>query len=354
MKASIEASAFADGLNVAAGLTKANSHLLAHGCIYIEADAELGIFVTGGDGDSYIRVPCGGEVMEPGEVLVPAKTIARAVKLMEGNLDLTLDDDESLGVETVTSRITLPTAPASSYPKLNWNGTSEPVAFDAWDLLPLITYAADGREGRHRSITFFPEGKAEAFSGTRLAFCVAPEGLDFGILRSTLDFAAKTFGESEVTITTSGGAAIFSSGGISLWTTLPQYERRPLPMNLDLAHVITLDRKALLEGLGLMVVIKEGDEVPVRIDVVRGELHMHASSPGQGMVATAIPVEGELPYATGLTLSHARDALSRCSGERVTIEFSVEPNKPIRVVEGSVTHILNPNRKAVELNKVDL
>lgn len=353
MKASIEAPDFADGLKIAAGLTRANSHLLAHGCIFIEATTD-GIFVTGGDGESYIRVPCGGEVFEPGDVLVPAKTVAKAVSLMEGNVDLTLDDDDSLGIETMTSRITLPTAPAESYPRLNWEGVGEAVAFDAWDLLSLITYAADGREGRHRSITFFPEGKAEAFSGTRLAFCLAPEGLDFGILRSTLDFAAKTFGESEVTIATSGGAAIFSSGGISLWTTLPQYDRKPLPMNLDLAHNVTLDRKALLEGLGLMVVIKEGDEVPVRIDVANGELHMHASSPGQGMVATAIPVDGDLPYATGLTLSHARDVMTRCSGERVTLEFSVEPNKPIRVVEGSVTHILNPNRKAVELNKVDL
>ena len=100
--------------------------------------------------------------------------------------------------------------------------------------------------------------------------------------------------------------------------------------------------------------LKEGDDVPVRIDVVRGELHMHASSPGQGMVATSIPVDGELPYASGFTLSHIRDVLTRCSGEKVTIGFSAEPNRPIRVVEGSVTHITNPNRKAVEMNRVDL
>ena len=71
MKASIEAPDFADGLKIAAGLTKANSHLLAHGCIFIEATTD-GIFVTGGDGESYIRVPCGGEVAKPGTVLVPA------------------------------------------------------------------------------------------------------------------------------------------------------------------------------------------------------------------------------------------------------------------------------------------
>ena len=58
MKASIEAPDFADGLKIAAGLTRANSHLLAHGCIFIEATID-GIFVTGGDGESYIRVPCG-------------------------------------------------------------------------------------------------------------------------------------------------------------------------------------------------------------------------------------------------------------------------------------------------------
>ena len=78
MKASITAPDFADGLKIAAGLTRANSHLLAHGCIFIEATTD-GIFVTGGDGESYIRVPCGGEVFEPGDVLVPAKTVAKAV-----------------------------------------------------------------------------------------------------------------------------------------------------------------------------------------------------------------------------------------------------------------------------------
>lgn len=353
MKATIEAPDFADGLKIAAGLTKANSHLLAHGCIFIEATTD-GIFVTGGDGESYIRVPCGGEVSEPGTVLVPAKTIAKAVALMEGTVDLTLDDDDSLGIETMTSRITLPTAPADSYPRLDWDGDGEKVDFDAWDLLNLVTYAADGREARHRSITFFPEGKAEGFGGTRLAYCHAPQGLDFGVLRSTLDFAARTFGESPVAVSTSHGAAIFSSAGISLWTTLPQYERKPLPVGFDTPHMVTLDRKALLEGLGLMVVIKEGDDVPVRIDVVRGELHMHASSPGLGMVAASIPVDGELPYASGFTLSHIRDVLTRCSGEEVTIGFSAEPNRPIRVVEGSVTHITNPNRKAVEMNRVDL
>ena len=81
MKASIEAPDFADGLKIAAGLTRANSHLLAHGCIFIEATTD-GIFVTGGDGESYIRVPCGGEVFEPGDVLVAVHLALVAVLML--------------------------------------------------------------------------------------------------------------------------------------------------------------------------------------------------------------------------------------------------------------------------------
>lgn len=355
MKAEIEASGFAEALRTAAGLTRGNTHLMVHGCILIEARDD-GIYATGGDGESYVQVPAGGEVQEAGSVLVPAKTVAKAVALMDGTVTLTVDDDGSLGIDTMTSRFTLPTAPASEYPQIAWPASDAEV-FDlteAWENLSLITYAADGKEARHKSITFHAHGVAESYGGTRLAHCPIPEGISAQMYRSTLEYAAKTFADTTVLLHVGRNGLVFMGAGIRLWTSMPQYDPKPLPLDFPTEHAVTVDRKALLEGFQLMEVTKEGDGVPIRIDVKDGELHLNASSAGQGFSSTAIPTDGELPWPTGLTLAHARDAISRCKAETVTLNFSPQPNRPIRLVDGDVTHIVNPNRKAVETVKVDL
>lgn len=355
MKAEIEASGFADALKTAAGLTRGNSHLMAHGCILIEADSD-GICVTGGNGESYVRVPAGGNVRADGAVLVPAKTVAKAVALMDGVVTLSVDIDGALGIDTMTSRFTLPAAPVDDYPKIAWPAPDADM-FDlteAWGDLALITYAADGHEARHRSITFHANGVAECYGGTRVAHCPIPEGITAQVYRSTMEYAVKTFEDTTVLLHAGRNGLTFLGAGIRLWTTMPQYDLNPLPLNFETEHAVTVDRKALLEGFRLMEVVKEGDEVPIRIDVKNGELHLNASSVGQGFSSTAIPTEGDLPWPTGLSLGHARDAISRCKAETVTLNFSPQPNRPIRLVDGKVTHILNPNRKAVESVQVDL
>ena len=347
MKFSLPADVLNEAMSTVAPLSKGQG---ITNCILIEAGVD-GVTFTAGDGDTFVTLTREADVERVGSVATPARTIAKASSKLRGTVTLTEDDDGALGVDTKSSRLTLPTAPTVEYPKLSWPD-GEPVDLtEWWGDLAKIAYAADSEKSPNAwwySITF-SDGRATAFGGIRLAYCPAPGDLEGIVLRSSFYYAHRTLGD-EVTMTLSSQFVRFAGDGIAILSRVPMANVKPLPIDFETPHKVTVNRKELLEALGLVEVVKDSIATPVRIDVSECEMRMQANSPDIGEVACGLEAEGELPYPTGFTSSHVRDVLTRMDGETVTFGFSAEPNKPIRVIEGDVTHILNPNREAVKRN----
>lgn len=349
MKAEVEAEALAPAVKAAASVARGRDAL---SCLLISATPD-GLSITGGDGDTFVTHAAGGDVEREGKVCAPARTLAKAVGNLTGVVELSEDDDGAFGLETKTSRLTLPTVKASEYPAFSMS-EGEPVEMAPfWENLSRISYAADNPRSthpRHYSLAFYPDGHVEAYGGTRVATCPSPEGFDGLVLRSSIDAAVNLLGDEEISMWVAPNFVRFSAGPTDIVCRTPQGERPALPLQLDQPHQISFERKEMLEALALVEVVKGDIAVPIRIDVVRGELRMRASSPDVGEVAVALEIEGDIPFPSGLTSSHTRDALVNCLGQRVTLEFGPSANKPLRIIDGEVTHIINPNMSAVKNN----
>jgi DNA polymerase III sliding clamp (beta) subunit (PCNA family) len=345
VKATVESESFAEALKTAAALTRPSGHLYAYSCVLLDAKEDV-IEVTGGDGDTFIKVPVPAEVGEQGQVLVAAKVVARAAAQMEGSIDLSLTESGDLNLEAGVSNLALPAADVTAYPKVPWMmKAAEPHDLtECWAHLGLISYAAQRKNHpRYESVTFFPDGNAVAFDGNRLAACPIPEGIDTAMFSSTLAYANKVLG-SEVLLYADETGVILSDGAIWMRSTIPQYERTTLPLKVPENHSLTFERAALLEAFRLIEVVKEGDHVPIRVDVEAGEMRMQARSADVGAVASAIPVEGEVPWPFGLTLSMTREALSQVEADEITLWFGDTPLKPITLHDGDVLHLIAPNK----------
>lgn len=351
MRLSIDAADLSEAASLAASVAKGHAAL---SCLLLSV-TDGGLSITGGDDDTFVKVPAGGTALDTGAIATPAKVFSAAVKQLRGDVLLTLDDDGFLGVETMTSRLTLPSIPADEYPKYAPT-KGDPVDLGPfWDGLQHITYVTDNPSHANpilRSVLFWPEGRAQTYSGTRLAYCPAPEGLSGPVLTSSVRHAGKLLG-GEITLTLEDQrSATFAAGGLEVWCRIPSADYKPLP-KIETPHHITCKRAEMQEALGLVEVVRETPLAGIRIDVENGQILMRANTVDVGRVIAMVGCEGELPYATGLTVAHTRQALAELSGEEVTFEFSAKPNTPIIIREDGVEHYLNPNVAAVKNNAVD-
>lgn len=349
MRATIDGEVLSEALKRTASV--ANSRvLLALNSVLIET-GDKSVTLTGGNGDTFVRTTVEAAVDVPGKILVPAKTAAKTVSLMSGDVAIEAHD-KSVELSTLWSNVSLNTGETDKYPTFpEPDGDSWIDVTEFWGILPLITYASDTsnhQPARRRSVTFF-KGYAEAFDGNRLARCVGPE-IESALLRTTVEHATKHLSGTIEMNATEAGAWFRDSNGTELWSTVPQFERMPLPEPPLGPHAIVVDRRGLIEGISLMQVVKDREEIPVRMDLVGDILYLTARSEDGDNVTTQVEAQGTLGWASGLTASHARDAFTRCASDEITLQFGESQNKPIKVTDGKVTHLLAPNMVAVKEN----
>lgn len=346
MRVQVEADVLADAVKAAASLSRGPG---ATNCVKLEATDQL--VVTGGDGETYAEFTVPATVIREGATLTPAKVFAKAVPKLNGTVELMLDDDDALGVETVTSRLTLPTAPAQDYPKPLWP-EGEPVdVTGSWDRLRLIAYAsAMALESMFQAVKLLPDGWAEAYDKTRMARTEIPEGLSASVRKDSFDFAARVI-EGSVSIATSNNAVAFYGKGARVFAVTVATEVKSaltpqIAALLGAGPALTCNRKALLEAIGLIEVVKDDERQAIRVDIVDGEATLTARSAEAGEVVSIFPVEGETPWPFGITGGYVRDVLSRTSAEDVTLQFSETNRGPIIVESEGIVHMFGPNMAA--------
>lgn len=346
MRLSVEPEAFAEAVKSAAAIARGQG---VTNCVKLVATIEDALIVTGGDGDTFVELTVPATVEDPGAICTPAKVLAKAVPKLNGHILLTVDDDGALGVETLTSRLTLPTVSAAEYPTLQWPEGDPVDVTECWDRLRLIAYAsAMALEPKFQAVKLLPDGWAEAYDKTRMARTEIPEGLGASVRKDSFDFAARLI-EGEVSITTSANAVAFYGENVRLRAAVVQAEvvTAMLPQLAEwLAEgpSFSCDRKAFLEAVGLNEVVRDNDRQAIRVDVADGEARLTARSADIGEVTSAFPVVGAMPWVVGVTGSYVRDVLSRTTADEVTFQFGPSNIHPIVVESDGIVHMFAPNR----------
>lgn len=348
MKAEVDALVMADAVKAAASVARGAG---VTNCLRLEV-VGTNMLVLGGDGDTFIElvVPVSGG--EDGVLVTPAKTLAKAAPLLDGPVSL-YTQGERLVVETMTSELSLPLADPVEYPRLRWP-EGEPVELGAaWERLRLIAYAsAMSSEPVFQAVKLLPDGWAEAYDKTRMARTPIPDGLAAAVRKDSFDFAAKVMG-AEISAVTGENAVSFHGPGVRVLAATVQAQlatATPGELSgwLDEGPSFTCDRKAFLEAVSLVEVVRDGRAQPVRVDVVDEEATLSAKTPDVGEVSASFPVEGEMPWPFGITAGYVRDVLSRSAAERVTFQFGPSDRHPIVVETDDIVHMFGPNRAAMK------
>ena len=347
MKVEVEADVLAAAVKHAAVLTK---NVIPYTSLLLTTTANR-LLVTAGDGDTFAEFTVHARVEEQGATLVPTKVFAKAVPKLNGVVSLTLEGSE-LEIETLTSNLKLPVVDPQTYPKVAWPESDPVDVSECWDRLRLIAYAsAMALEPKFQAVKLLPDGWAEGFDKTRMARTPIPEGLCASVRKDSFDYAARVI-EGSVSVATGDNAVAFYGESVRVRASVVQGEARTamppqVPELLAAGTQVTFDRKALLEAIGLIEVVKDDERQAIRIDIEGDEATLSAYSPDVGRVNSSVAVSGSTPWPIGITGGYVRDVLSRSTEDEVTFQFGPQFAHPIVVESDGITHMFGGNRKAV-------
>jgi DNA polymerase-3 subunit beta len=315
------------------------------------ADGRLQIAAT--DLDVTILSSCAARVTTPGGVTIEAKRLFDIVRsLPDEDVHFTLQDNNSISVESGTAKFRLLGLPAEDYPTLPTVNVSDAYTIALDELKTMVgkvKFAITHEETRFQlngALLKIQPNKMEmvATDGHRMALINFPSGItgkgksggDLTILvpRKALDEILRLEGGAEGTVRfgVSENQLFFEAGDRRLLARMidvnfPNYME---VISRDNDRRVMVDRERLLSTIKRISLVANERTRAVRFDFAPGKLTVSSTNPELGDARETVPIDyAGQPFFVGLNAAYVMDFLSATDTPSVSLDLKDENSQCI-------------------------
>lgn len=315
------------------------------------ADGRLQIAAT--DLDVTILSSCAAKVTTPGGVTIEAKRLFDVVRsLPDDDVHMTLQENNSMLIESGTAKFRLLGLPAEDYPTLPTVNVSEGFSIPLDELKTMVgkvKFAITHEETRFQlngALLKIQPTKMEmvATDGHRMALINFPsdigvkgkKGADLTILipRKALDEILRLEGgaEGNVNFGVSDNQLFFEAGERRLLARMidvnfPNYME---VISRDNDRRVLVDRDRLLSTIRRISLVANERTRAVRFDFAPGKLTVSSTNPELGDARETVPIDyAGQPFFVGLNAAYVMDFLSATDTPSVSLDLKDENSQCI-------------------------
>ncbi|MFL6247475.1 MAG: DNA polymerase III subunit beta [Thermoanaerobaculia bacterium] len=315
------------------------------------ADGRLQIAAT--DLDVTILSSCAARVTTPGGVTIEAKRLFDIVRsLPDEDVHFTLQENNSILVESGTAKFRLLGLPAEDYPTLPTVNVSEAYSIPLDELKTMVgkvKFAITHEETRFQlngALLKVQPNKMEmvATDGHRMALINFPSGIsgkakkgsDLTILvpRKALDEILRLEGGEDGTVQfgVSENQLFFEAGDRRLLARMidvnfPNYME---VISRDNDRRVMVDRERLLSTIKRISLVANERTRAVRFDFAPGKLTVSSTNPELGDARETVPIDyAGQPFFVGLNAAYVMDFLSATDTPSVSLDLKDENSQCI-------------------------
>ncbi|MBV8517797.1 MAG: DNA polymerase III subunit beta [Acidobacteria bacterium] len=317
------------------------------------ADGRLQIAAT--DLDVTILSSCAARITTPGGVTIEAKRLFDIVRsLPDDDVHITLQDNNSVAVESGTAKFRLLGLPAEDYPTLPTVNVAEGFSIPLGELKTMVAkvkFAITHEETRFQlngALLKVQPNKMEmvATDGHRMALINFPasitggkgkKGSDLTILipRKALDEILRLeadASEDAVRFGVSDNQLFFEAGDRRLLARMidvnfPNYME---VISRDNDRHVMVDRERLLSTIKRISLVANERTRAVRFDFAPGKLTVSSTNPELGDARETVPIDyAGQPFFVGLNAAYVMDFLSATDTPSVSLDLKDENSQCI-------------------------
>ena len=316
------------------------------------ADGRLQIAAT--DLDVTILSSCAARVTTPGGVTIEAKRLFDVVRSMpDDDVHMTLQENQSVMIESGTAKFRLLGLPAEDYPTLPTVNVSEGFTIPLDELKTMVgkvKFAITHEETRFQlngALLKVQPNKMEmvATDGHRMALINFPSGIagakgkkgsDLTILipRKALDEILRLEGDSEgaVRFGVSENQLFFDAGDRRLLARMidvnfPNYME---VISRDNDRHVMVDRERLLSTIKRISLVANERTRAIRFDFAPGKLTVSSTNPELGDARETVPIDyAGQPFFVGLNAAYLMDFLAATDTPSVSLDCKDENSQCI-------------------------
>lgn len=315
------------------------------------ADGKLSIAAT--DLDVTVLSACTARVTTPGGVTIEAKRLFDIVRsLPDDDVHITMQENNSLLVESGTAKFRLLGLPAEDYPTLPAVDMSDAYTIALEELKTMVgkvRFAITHEETRFQlngALLKIQPTKMEmvATDGHRMALINFPKGgngktkkgSDFTVLvpRKALEEILRLEGEEDGTVRfgVSDNQLFFEAGERRLMARMidvnfPNYME---VISRDNDRRVMVDRERLLSTIRRISLVANERTRAVRFDFAPGKLTVSSTNPELGDARETVPIDyAGNPFFVGLNAAYVTDFLAAVDTPQVSLELKDENSQCI-------------------------
>jgi DNA polymerase-3 subunit beta len=315
------------------------------------ADGKLSIAAT--DLDVTVLSACTARVTTPGGVTIEAKRLFDIVRsLPDDDVHITMQENNSLLVESGTAKFRLLGLPAEDYPTLPAVDMSDAYTISLEELKTMVgkvRFAITHEETRFQlngALLKIQPTKMEmvATDGHRMALINFPKGgngktkkgSDFTVLvpRKALEEILRLEGEEDGTVRfgVSDNQLFFEAGERRLMARMidvnfPNYME---VISRDNDRRVMVDRERLLSTIRRISLVANERTRAVRFDFAPGKLTVSSTNPELGDARETVPIDyAGNPFFVGLNAAYVTDFLAAVDTPQVSLELKDENSQCI-------------------------
>jgi DNA polymerase III subunit beta len=316
------------------------------------SDGRLQIAAT--DLDVTILSSCAARVTTPGGVTIEAKRLFDVIRSMpDDDVHMTLQENNSMSIESGTAKFRLLGLPAEDYPTLPTVNVAEGYTLQLDELKTMVgkvKFAITHEETRFQlngALLKVQPNKLEmvATDGHRMALINFPSGItgakgkkgsDLTILipRKALDEILRLEGGENGTVQfgVSENQLFFEAGDRRLLARMidvnfPNYME---VISRDNDRRVMVDRERLLSTIKRISLVANERTRAVRFDFAPGKLTVSSTNPELGDARETVPIDyAGVPFFVGLNAAYVMDFLSATDTPSVSLDLKDENSQCI-------------------------
>ena len=313
------------------------------------ADGRIQISAT--DLDVTILTSAAARIITPGGVTIEAKRLFDVVRsLPDEDVHITMQENNSVLIESGTARFRLLGLPADDYPTLPTVDATDSFAMPLDELKIMVSkvkfaitheetrFQLNGAllkvqptkmemvatDGHRMALVTFPQGSAKGKS-EELTILVPRKALDEILRLEADDDGSVHFGTSENHLFFEAGDRRLLARMIDV--NFPNY-MEVIAKDND-KHVL-VDRERLLSTIRRISLVANERTRAVRFDFAPGKLTVSSTNPELGDARETVPIDyAGNPFFVGLNAAYVTDFLSVCDTQQVSLDLKDENSQCI-------------------------
>jgi DNA polymerase-3 subunit beta len=314
------------------------------------ADGKLQIAAT--DLDVTILSSCPARITTPGGVTIEARRLFDVVRsLPDDDVHITMQENNSLLIESGTAKFRLLGLPAEDYPTLPSVDVSNSISVSLEELKTMVgkvrfaitheetRFQLNGAllkiqpnkmemvatDGHRMALINFPKGEGKTPAATDLTILIPRKALDEILRLESGEEGTVQFGVSENQLFFDAGDRRLMARMIDV--NFPNYME---VIARDNDRHVMIDRERLLSTIRRISLVANERTRAVRFDFAPGKLTVSSTNPELGDARETVPIDyAGNPFFVGLNAAYVTDFLSAVDTQTVSLDLKDENSQCI-------------------------